>query len=81
LNDTVSLVYNIWSIHVSTGTDGKMGRLSTTIMTLEQEIGGLKKIIHKLLWWVHSRATDLYSEELEKLQQQRQEQEQKGKGG
>ena len=56
-----------------------MGRLSTTIMTLEQEIGDLK-IIDKLLGWVHSRAADLYSEELEKLQQQRQEQEQKGKG-
>lgn len=57
-----------------------MGRLSTTIMTLEQEIGDLKKIIDKLLGWVQSRAADLYSEELEKLQQQRQEQEQKGKG-
>jgi hypothetical protein len=30
-------------------------------MTLEQEIGGLKKIIVKLLGRVHYRAADLYS--------------------
>lgn len=37
-----------------------MRGLSTTIMTLEQEIGGLK-IIVKLLGRVHYRAADLYS--------------------
>ena len=57
-----------------------MGRLSTTIMTLEQEIGDLKKIIDKLLGWVHSRAADLYSEELEKLQAAKARARTKGEG-
>jgi hypothetical protein len=38
-----------------------MRGLSTTIMIPEQEIGGLKKIIDKLLGRVHYRAADLYS--------------------
>jgi hypothetical protein len=57
-----------------------MRRLSTVIMSSKKEIADFKKIIDKLLERVHHRTADLYSEELEKLQQQRQEQEQKVEG-
>ena len=54
-----------------------MGKLSTVIMSSKKEIADFKKIIDKLVEWVHHMTANLYSEELEKLQQQRQEQEQK----
>ncbi len=50
------------------------------IMSSKKEIADFKKTIDKLLERVHHRTADLYSEELEKLQQQRQEQEQKVEG-
>ena len=50
------------------------------IMSSKKEIADFKKIIDKLVEWIHHMTANLYSEELEKLQQQRQEQEQRVEG-
>jgi hypothetical protein len=57
-----------------------MRRLSMAIMSSKKEIADFKKIIDKLVEWIHHMTANLYSEELEKLQQQRQEQEQRVEG-
>ena len=50
------------------------------IMSSKKEIADFKKIIDKLVERIHHMTANLYSEELEKLQQQRQEQEQRVEG-
>jgi prefoldin subunit 5 len=46
-----------------------MRRLSMAIMSSKKEIADFKKIIDKLVEWIHHMTANLYSEELEKLQQ------------